>query len=305
MRRFRDQRCWLPLGFNRYADTVSVKRVRIENFTAFESLDFQPNAGCNVLIGTNGTGKTHLLKLMYSVLFVAQWKVERDDATHSSLFLPPREMLTMYPGFIAAYERRELSFDETFLDLAKNLNATPIKKDGHPGFEELLKSLQIVLGGKVTRKGDEFMLKSGNSAYLEAHLLAEGHRKLAMLDYLIRNGTIERRSTVFWDEPEANLNPQLGEVLVNVVASLTGYELQTFLATHDYLVASRIELAVDDPQKLTFVGLSCDRRGAPVRVQCSPKFESIEKNPIVDAYLKLTVDRHEAWLNSARKAKHG
>ncbi len=41
-------------------------RVRLERFTAFKRLDIPLNAGINVLIGANGTGKSHLLKVGYA-----------------------------------------------------------------------------------------------------------------------------------------------------------------------------------------------------------------------------------------------
>ncbi len=34
----------------------------------------------------------------------------------SAIFLPTREVLAMYEGFAAAYQDRELSFDETYYD---------------------------------------------------------------------------------------------------------------------------------------------------------------------------------------------
>ena len=42
-----------------------IKRLELENFTCFGkvAMDFSP--GINVFIGENGTGKTHLLKVLY------------------------------------------------------------------------------------------------------------------------------------------------------------------------------------------------------------------------------------------------
>lgn len=41
-------------------------RAKLERFTAFESLDIEFSSGINVLIGENGTGKTHLMKACYA-----------------------------------------------------------------------------------------------------------------------------------------------------------------------------------------------------------------------------------------------
>ena len=46
-------------------EQLSLSRIKIKNFTAFESLDVGLSPGVNVFIGANGTGKTHLLKLAY------------------------------------------------------------------------------------------------------------------------------------------------------------------------------------------------------------------------------------------------
>ena len=46
---------------------MTITRVKLENFTVFESLDLEPSPGINVLVGANGTGKTHLMKVCYSV----------------------------------------------------------------------------------------------------------------------------------------------------------------------------------------------------------------------------------------------
>jgi predicted ATPase len=44
---------------------MSLTRIKLKNFTAFKSLDVELAPGINVFIGTNGTGKTHILKLAY------------------------------------------------------------------------------------------------------------------------------------------------------------------------------------------------------------------------------------------------
>ena len=46
---------------------MTITRVKLENFTVFESLDLEPSPGINVLVGANGTGKTHLMKVCYAV----------------------------------------------------------------------------------------------------------------------------------------------------------------------------------------------------------------------------------------------
>ena len=42
--------------------------VKLENFTVFEKLEMEFSPGINVLIGPNGSGKTHLMKVLYSAI---------------------------------------------------------------------------------------------------------------------------------------------------------------------------------------------------------------------------------------------
>ena len=45
-----------------------IEKVTVKNFTVFENLEIDFCRGINILIGENGTGKTHLMKLMYAPL---------------------------------------------------------------------------------------------------------------------------------------------------------------------------------------------------------------------------------------------
>lgn len=46
---------------------MKVKNIKIDNFTVFEDIVVNFTKGINIIIGENGSGKTHLLKLIYSV----------------------------------------------------------------------------------------------------------------------------------------------------------------------------------------------------------------------------------------------
>ena len=51
---------------------MTITRLRFQRFTAFEELDFRPSKGINVLVGANGTGKTHLMKVAYAACDVSK-----------------------------------------------------------------------------------------------------------------------------------------------------------------------------------------------------------------------------------------
>ena len=43
-----------------------IKKIKLENYTVFEDQQIEFGPGINVIIGENGTGKTHILKVLYS-----------------------------------------------------------------------------------------------------------------------------------------------------------------------------------------------------------------------------------------------
>ena len=59
--------------------------IRLERFTAFEHLDLELNAGINVFMGANGTGKTHLLKVAYAACECTRMKPDSMTEVSTSL----------------------------------------------------------------------------------------------------------------------------------------------------------------------------------------------------------------------------
>lgn len=58
-----------------------IANIEFENFTAFEKLDLSLSPRINVIIGSNGTGKTHLLKAIYGLGLIAYGNFpERSEA---------------------------------------------------------------------------------------------------------------------------------------------------------------------------------------------------------------------------------
>lgn len=127
-----------------------------------------------------------------------------------------------------------VEFDDTFLDII-----AAAKVDISRGMDSAVKKkylnvLQKISDGKVTLYEDRFYLKPGTQAKLEFNLVAEGIRKIALLWQLIKNGTLEKGSVLFWDEPEANINPKYIPVLAELLIMLESEGVQIFVSTHDY-----------------------------------------------------------------------
>lgn len=70
------------------------------------------------------------------------------------VFLPTRELLTLYPGFVPLYETRHLEFDETWRDTCLFLGAPALKGPREATISHLIKPLEEQLGGRVVLDGN-------------------------------------------------------------------------------------------------------------------------------------------------------
>ncbi len=77
---------------------------------------------------------------------------------------------------------------------------------------------------------------------LEACLEADGLNKVAELIYLILNGSLNKNTILFWDEPENSLNPKWVKLLGDFLKVLALEGVQIFVATHDYLLSHHLSL---------------------------------------------------------------
>lgn len=69
-----------------------IEQIKLERFTAFESLTLQFSSGINLFIGENGTGKTHVLKAVYAACDVSKNQKSLADKVNR-VFLPSGEQI--------------------------------------------------------------------------------------------------------------------------------------------------------------------------------------------------------------------
>jgi energy-coupling factor transporter ATP-binding protein EcfA2 len=354
---------------------MKLKRIELRNFTVFEDNDFDFSPGLNVFIGANATGKSHLMKLLYSALWTSRKKgasggdlvgaerfplesrlgaklaavfkpskglvqrlvtrrfdhasakvVVRNDEGGSlsfgiapsgsirvdeknlsfeekSIFIPSREVLALYEGFIAAYSERELAFDETYYDLCLALSLGMKKWAGLESAAALIGDLDGVLGGSVELEGGRFYVYTDDGIF-EAQLMSEGLRKVASLVCLALNGSLTQNGFLFWDEPEANLNPRLVTKIAEVLRRLAAAGVQVFVATHDYLLTQELSLAAEyadqQPPELRcpirFFALSRGAKGA-VNAESGGTLAELPENPILDEFSAL-YDRRRSFFDA-------
>jgi energy-coupling factor transporter ATP-binding protein EcfA2 len=351
---------------------VKISRLKVQRFTAFEDAEFVFAPGVNVLIGENGTGKSHVLKLLYTLseavrrqhrgegldglgplatadfvkemlrgVFLpeeigrlvrrapgrqaaeislawtngASLEVEVGpgnsisttlDGDFSGLqeavFIPTREMLSIYPGFTAAWLKRESEFDRTYFELSKQLGLKLLRGARDEPRRALLEPLEQAIHARVRQENGRFYLKYEDGGDIEAPLAAEGHRKLAMLAYLIANGSLTANGFLFWDEPEASINPSLARTTGNVIFGLARLGLQNFVTTHDYVLASEASLQAGSDASATsarFFALGRAQGHVGVAVETGERLTDLERNPILDAFVELNVRERTALASAS------
>mgnify|MGYP000980173304 CR=1 FL=1 len=329
---------------------MAIRRMQVENFTVFDQLKIEFSLGINVLIGENATGKTHVLKLLYSACQAAKAKTtavdfpqkivkvfrpddfnigrlvrrksgkgkskvtvssdiaeinisfegrtkrweadvtgsigwEKQFSDLSSTFIPAKEILSNSHNLVQAIDKGNVDFDDTYKDLISAASIDVSSEQNDTQKTKYLSVLQNIINGKVKFENEEFYLQSGNQSKLEFQLVAEGMRKIALLWQLIKNGSLENGAVLFWDEPEANINPGHIPVLVDILLDLQKDGVQIFIATHDYMIAKYLELKQSGSNRVQFHSLY--KSGDGIELESKKAFMDLEHNVIAKAYNQL------------------
>ncbi len=168
--------------------------------------------------------------------------------------------------------------------------------------KHLIEPLEKVIGSgeRISKENDHFYLESSEGGKLEVNLIAEGHRKLSMLAYLVRNGSLTPESALLWDEPEANLNPKLVTVVVDFLLNLANAGAQIFIATHDYLLSYELSLRAEYGlnSNIRFFSLYRQEGEDGVLVESGNTLADLMNNPILDAFVEHN-DRENALFYEA------
>jgi len=335
-----------------------IESLQLRNFTVFREASFGFGRHLNVIVGENGAGKSHVLKLAYSVLAVSSeegrkptaatptkaalqlrlgeklvnvFRPEalgrlarrkqgrercdvaaklRDDArdlsfsfaTQSKIevhvdklprawvdvapaYLPTRELLTIYPGFVSVYAQHYLEFEETWYDTCLLLGA-PLKRGAkEKRVAELLRPLEEAMEGTIVLDKNGRFYLDGASGRMEMPLVAAGLRKLGMLARLIATGTLLDQGYLFWDEPEANLNPRIIKRVAKTIVDVAHNGVQVFIATHSLFLLREIEILLQGSSlDARFFGLEASADG--VVVHQGPAIEDMGPIAVLDEELE-------------------
>jgi len=200
-----------------------------------------------------------------------------------SVYIPVKDMMANAPHFRSSYNLREIHFEEVYADILDRAIRAPLRGPTDSSRRKLLEILRHSISGTVVNKNEEFFLKN-KQGELEFTLLAEGFRKLALLWVLIQNGTLLNGSVLFWDEPEANLNPKLMGTVVEILLELQRMGVQVFLTTHDYVILKEFDLQIQNDDKIQFHSLYRNKETGEIEATSTDKFLSISPNAIDDTF---------------------
>ena len=138
-------------------------------------------------------------------------------------------------------------------------------------------------GGKVT-----FKLTKGGTEF-SANAIAEGFRKAGMLARLLETGSLRpgESGPLFWDEPEANMNPKLMNMLVKILLDLSRNDQQIILATHDYVLLKWFDLLQESGDHVLYHSLYRNETTGEIDVFSTNDYQEVTPNPIDEAFGQL------------------
>lgn len=221
----------------------------------------------------------------------AAWEKQMVDL--SSVFIPAKEILSNAWNLSNAVRQGNIIFDDTYLDIIAAAEVNVASGNDSSRKKKYLDELKKISKGTVTVQQEHFYLKPGNQARLEFNLVAEGLRKIALLWQLIKNGTLEKGAVLFWDEPEANINPKFIPEIVKILLMLQEDGVQVFISTHDYFLAKYFDVLKNNKDAVHYYSFykAAEETGKEqICVEQASSFKLLEHNTIMETFRKLYED---------------
>lgn len=344
-----------------------IRKLTVEGITVFPQREtFLFEAGVNILVGGNDSGKSHLMRLCYAVCkwssngsskeLPVAWAEEKRLRTgllrafgirdlsalvsrsgaaaatvHASLcgdktplgsaelgfgfrageeglsittmpvrhvqgnavFLAPQEVLSVFPCYMQVGRRYPELLDAAGWELCRALETEPTAPPA-PALRHILTLIEHLLRGRLVRQSGRFCLQRAGQEPME--LMAEGFKRLGTLGLLLENGTVRAGTTLFWDEPEMNLNATHLPQLVTILLALCRAGVQVLLTTHSLFLLRELSIQLAEKGNAVphrFFGLQPQEGG--VRVSSSADMAGLEHLDSLDAEMQQA----DRYLNMA------
>lgn len=156
--------------------------------------------------------------------------------------------------------------------------------------------LEALMRGYVRQEKDgrfSFVASDPGRGAIEMPLVAEGTRKIATLAYLLRVGALTGSAALFWDEPEANLNPRTLRNLAELIVKLSQTRTQVFIATHSLFLLREFNLLTrrsTGRRAPLYASVAIQDDGSS-KVRATTSVDELEPIPSLDADVEQT-DRY-------------
>lgn len=202
-------------------------------------------------------------------------------------FIPCKDILTYSNGFASLYDKRDINFEAVYYNIIKKTEL-PKLRELDDDLLEIAKKIENAIDGKTIYKNNNFFIDYKNIGEVSFDMVAEGHKKLALIYILIMNGEIDKNTILLLDEPESNLNPSLTDLLVNILLSLSKLGLQIFIATHNSFILDDIELQRTDKDSIMYHSFYFDENdfSSGVKIESKEILSDLENNPINEKIIK-------------------
>jgi predicted ATP-dependent endonuclease of OLD family len=202
----------------------------------------------------------------------------------SSYFIPVTNILSHAEGMVELGAKYNIPFDKTELDAFVNAGL-PDAREIAIHNKYLLEKISEVIHGEIVSLDGVFYVKKDSGEFVDLNLEASGYGRLGLLWKYLRNGLLEPGSILFWDEPEASINPELIPTLVDILLELQRGGVQVFVATHSYDVARWFELNKQNGDDLRYFNLR--KMDSGIIADTADDYASLRNNVIEDAGEKL------------------
>jgi len=247
----------------------------------------------NLVTSDNNNRYYHLLEftndnLKFENYIQKESRYSPVESFRPCIFLPSRELLTIYPHFLSLRREFQLPYDSTYDDTIAKLGL-PLRNNKSEQAIEIIQTLESAIGGKIFLKNEKFYYHPNDmpvSMNWEIDMLAEGWRKLGMILQLLQDGSLREGTVLLWDEPEANLNPQLIRLVAWIILLLSQMDIQIFLTTHSLFLVYELEMLIAKQKIKDGVRYFNLRKGKPV--EQGNTFPELKNVLLVDESIKQT-----------------
>lgn len=173
-------------------------------------------------------------------------KLPQRFLSENAVFISPREVLSIYPCYMQAGKRYPELLDSASWELCRALEEEPDSTPIPEALRYVIKQIETLFAGKLQRINGRFYLQRLGQEPLELNLIAEGFKRLGTLGLLIGNGTVRAGTSLFWDEPEMNLNTSHLPLLVSIILGLCRAGVQVMLTTHSLFLLRELVIQLAD-----------------------------------------------------------